>query len=227
MPTKQTSWFSFVPVLAGASLGNRVVACIGAVLGIAAAAYVGTGLDDLVATTPYLFASIGASAVLVFAVPASPLAQPWSVIGGNMISALVGVGMLRFIGNPYLAGSLAVGGAILAMSLLRCLHPPGGGTALVPVLGGPAIASLGYSFAFTTVAINAVVLVIVGWCFHRFTRHSYPHKAEPARATPISGLSRDDINQALEETGETFDISTADLEALLMRAEEIAAERER
>lgn len=225
MTAKSTNWF--VPILAGASLRDRAIACIGAVLGIAAATYAGTGLDDMIAATPYLFASIGASAVLVFAVPASPLAQPWPVIGGNIISALVGITAMQFVGNPYLAGSLAVGGAILAMSLLRCLHPPGGGTALVPVLGGPAIASLGYSFAFTTVAINAIVLVTVGWCFHRFTHHSYPHKAELAPAYPPSRVTREDIDQALSETGETFDISPADLEALLISAENFAEQRRR
>ncbi|MEG8058719.1 HPP family protein [Sphingomonas sp. 22L2VL55-3] len=75
---------------------------------------------------PLLVAPIGASAVLIFAVPASPLAQPWSVVGGNIISALVGVTAARFVPIPYLAAGVAVGGAILVMSLLRCLHPPAG-----------------------------------------------------------------------------------------------------
>lgn len=223
--TERANWF--VPILAGASLQDRVIACVGAVLGIAAATYAGTGLDDVVAATPYLFASIGASAVLVFAVPASPLAQPWPVVGGNVISALVGIATLHLIDDPYAAGPIAVGGAILAMSLLRCLHPPGGGTALVPILGGTAITSLGYSFAFTTVAINAVALVLAGWCFHRFTHHSYPHKAVPTPQAQPAGLIRADIDAALAETGETFDISPADLEALLLRAEAIAAKRTR
>jgi CBS domain-containing membrane protein len=215
--------FSFKPILAGASLGDRTIACLGAFLGIAAATTAGLGAQQYVAAMPYLFASIGASAVLVFAIPASPLAQPWPVIGGNIVSALVGVVAARHIGNVYIAGPVAVGAAILAMSPLRCLHAPGGGTALIPVIGGPAIASLGYSFAFAVVAINAIALVLVGLLFHRFTRHSYPHRAQAA-AAPV-GLLREDIDRAVAEAHETFDINPADLEALLMKAEDFAERR--
>jgi CBS domain-containing membrane protein len=217
------AWFSFKPILAGASFGDRALACLGAFLGIAAATTAGLGVQQYVAAMPYLFASIGASAVLVFAIPASPLAQPWPVIGGNIVSALVGVAAARHIGNVYVTGPVAVGAAILAMSLLRCLHAPGGGTALIPVIGGPAIASLGYSFAVAVVAVNAIALVLVGLLFHRFTQHSYPHRAQ-AGAAPV-GLLREDINRAVAEAHETFDIDPADLEALLMKAEAYAERR--
>jgi len=214
------AWFSFKPILAGASFSDRALACLGAFFGIAAATMAGLGVQQYVTAMPYLFASIGASAVLVFAIPASPLAQPWPVIGGNIVSALVGVVAARHIGNIYIAGPVAVGAAILAMSLLRCLHAPGGGTALIPVVGGPAIASLGYSFAFAVVAINAIALVVVGLLFHRFTQHSYPHRVQAATA-PV-GLLREDIDRAVSEAHETFDIDPADLEALLMKAETFA-----
>jgi len=69
---------------------------------------------------------MGASSVLLFAVPASPLAQPWSIVGGNFVSALVGIGCAHWIPDPALAATLAVGLAIIAMFQLRCLHPPGG-----------------------------------------------------------------------------------------------------
>ena len=74
----------FNPLLAGASLRDRVIACIGALIGIALTAFACTSLHLSMAELPFLLAPIGASAVLVFAVPASPLAQPWSVVGGNM-----------------------------------------------------------------------------------------------------------------------------------------------
>jgi CBS domain-containing membrane protein len=217
------AWFSFKPILAGASFSDRALACLGAFLGIAAATMAGLGAQQYVAAMPYLFASIGASAVLVFAIPASPLAQPWPVIGGNIVSALVGVAAAQHIGNVYIAGSVAVGVAIFAMSMLRCLHAPGGGTALIPVIGGPAIASLGYSFAFIPVAINAVALVLIGLLFHRFTQHSYPHRPQ-ATAAP-AGLLREDIDRAVAGAHETFDIAPADLEALLMKAEAFAERR--
>lgn len=215
----------FRPILAGANLRDRIIACLGAFLGIGAATAIGLGLQEMIPASPYLFASIGASAVLVFAVPASPLAQPWPVFGGNIVAGLSGVAALHLMSNIYLAGMLAVATAILAMSLLRCLHPPGGGTALVAIIGGPAVTGLGYAWPLTVVAANAVALVAAGWLFHRFTKHPYPHRIELVTQRVRSGLLREDIDQALAETGETFDIDPADLEALLMRAEEFAEAR--
>lgn len=213
----------FRPILAGASLRDRLIACFGAFLGIGAATLAGLGVEQALPISPYLFASIGASAVLVFAVPASPLAQPWPVFGGNIVAALSGVVAAHLTDNAYLAGMIAASLAIAAMSLLRCLHPPGGGTALIPVIGGPAIAQMGLAYPFGLVAANAAALVAAGWLFHRVSGHSYPHRAE---AIPVADtLLRADIEQALEETGETFDIDPADLQALLLRAEAIAQQR--
>ncbi|WP_240344816.1 HPP family protein [Novosphingobium sp. THN1] len=100
---------------------------IGAVLGIALAALLGH-LVPAGEGLPWIMAPVGASAVLVFAVPASPLAQPWPVVGGNLISVLVGMAVgklcaLGGIGAP-VAVSLAVGGAIAVMAIARCTHPP-------------------------------------------------------------------------------------------------------
>src|SRR3546814_11714629 len=84
---------------------------------------------------PWLVAPLGASAVLVFAVPASPLAQPWPVIGGNLLSAAVGIFMGQVVGTPLIAAGMSAGAAIALMSLGRCLHPPGGACALLLALG--------------------------------------------------------------------------------------------
>ncbi len=84
---------------------------------------------------PLIVAPIGASAVLLFAVPTSPLAQPWSIIGGNTISAFVGLAVTQFVDDPALAIGLGVALAIAAMSVTRSLHPPGGAAALTAVLG--------------------------------------------------------------------------------------------
>ena len=116
--------FSFVPILAGATLRDRLFACIGGMIGVALTSIVSAMAMHGSAPLPLLVAPIGASAVLVFAVPSSPSAQPWSVVGGNVVSALIGVTAARFEPTPYLAVGVAVGGAILAMSLLRCLRPP-------------------------------------------------------------------------------------------------------
>ena len=90
------------------------------------------------ANIPLLVAPMGASAVLLFAVPASPLAQPWSIIGGNLVSATVGVACASWIADPVGAGALAVALAICAMFALRCVHPPSGAGERSSVLISPA-----------------------------------------------------------------------------------------
>jgi CBS domain-containing membrane protein len=212
----------FAPLLAGARLPDRLLACLGALFGIGLTFLVCTMLPLEAHHLPLLVAPIGASAVLLFAVPASPLAQPWSVIGGNTVSALVGVCVVRLVSDPVLAAGLAVGGAILVMSLLRCLHPPGGASALMIVIGGPTVTEAGFLFPFLPIALNSVLLVGLGWLFHRFSRHSYPHKpvAIPKTAEDAATLiEMTDLDMALEELGESFDVAREDLETLLHRAE--------
>jgi CBS domain-containing membrane protein len=102
-----------------------------AVAGLATAALLGGDGSSL----PWLVAPLGASAVLVFAVPASPLTQPRSLVIGNMLSAAIGLTLGMLLGDPLIAASLAVGLAIAAISLARCLHPPGGACALLCALG--------------------------------------------------------------------------------------------
>jgi CBS domain-containing membrane protein len=164
------------PLLAGASFRDRGVACLGALVGIALTAALSSLLGISAETLPAMVAPMGASAVLLFAVPASPLAQPWPIVGGNLISAVVGVTVARFVPDLWIAAGVAVAAAILVMSVLRCLHPPGGASALLAVLGGHAVQSEGYLFAFAPVGLNSLLLVGAGWLFHRVSGHSYPHR---------------------------------------------------
>ena len=216
----------FVPLLAGASLRDRFVASVGALVGISLAGMICAALFPV--SMPWIIAPIGASAVLLFAVPASPLAQPWSIIGGNMLSAIFGIVVAQAIGEPAFAAALAVSTAILVMSLARCLHPPGGAVALSAVLGWPSFSSHIGDF-FVPVLLNSLILVAIGMLFHRFSGHSYPHRARPvdgkAAAEEPAGLLMDDIDGALADLGETFDISREDLALLLERAEIHAAAR--
>lgn len=218
----------FVPILAGATLRERLLACIGATIGIAL-----TGVISGLAMgggphVALLVAPMGASAVLLFAVPASPLAQPWSIIGGNSISALVGVTVAHFVHDPVFASGLAVALAIAAMSFTRCLHPPGGAAALTAVLGGPAVVSAGFLFPFVPVALNSIILVTLGLLFHRLARRNYPHVAAAAAnshgtADPPArqrvGFRPEDVDAALTTLDETFDIDRNDLERLLRQVE--------
>lgn len=224
----------FRPIVAGATLKDRLFACLGSLAGIAAmtaaTAYV-VGPDS---SLPVIVAPMGASAVLLFVVPTSPMAQPWPVLGGNAISAFVGVAVAQ-TGLPLaLSVSLAVCLAILAMSVTRSLHPPGGAAALTAVIGGQAITDLGFAFPLVPVALNACALLVVGWIFHFAAGRAYPHKtaagSQPGNQPDIpprlrTGITPEDVDGALEAVGESFDIERSDLIRLLSEAEWRAAVR--
>lgn len=122
-----------------------------------------TALEDLVRqgwNLPLLIGSFGATAVLLYGAPQSPLAQPRNVIGGHVVSALIGVVTFQMLGAcGLLAPSLAVSTAIVAMRLTGTLHPPGGATALLAVIGGDGIHQLGYWYALVPCGAGAVVMV--------------------------------------------------------------------
>jgi CBS domain-containing membrane protein len=218
----------FSPILAGATLRDRLIACAAALIGIALTAWLSALLIGAPAAA-LLVAPMGASAVLIFAVPSSPLAQPWPVVGGNVLSALIGITIAWAVPIPALAAGLAVACAILVMSLTRSLHPPGGAAALLAVLGGPKVAALGYGFAFAPVGLNALLLALLGAALHRFTGHSYPHRAVPTKAlATVPGdlvPHPEDVDLALADLGEAFDVSREDLDLLFARVEHHAAER--
>ncbi len=221
---------------AGMVWRDRMMAALGALFGIAVVMVLGHWLASVLSDQwgglfPPIIAPIGASAVLVFAVPASPLAQPWPVIGGNLLSAMVGTAVALVVPDPVIGAGLAVGLAIVAMSLARCLHPPGGGTALLATIGGKGAVAASLAFGPTIVLANALGLVAAGWLWHRWSGHSYPHRpalmpgASPTPPMIEALLHRDDIDKALADMGESFDISVDDLDMLLRRAEVHAAER--
>ncbi len=214
----------FKPLLAGAQFGDRLVACVGAGVSIALTIVVCAQFPAFGPDLPIIVAPLGASAVLVFAVPASPLAQPWPVVGGNVISTLIGVAAFKAVPDATVAAGAAVGGAILVMSLLRCLHPPGGAAALTAVIGSHGIHDAGYAFAFAPVAINSIALVSLAMFFHRMSGHSYPHEPAltpqaAAKMREAAGFHLEDIDRALAELPDSFDIDRADLDLLLSQAE--------
>lgn len=225
------------PRMAGTNFRERTIACTGALLGIGLAGLISGAAVGNSIGLPLLMAPLGASAVLLFAVPASPLAQPWSIVGGNTVSALVGVITAMFVPQAAFAAAIAVAAAIGVMSLLRCLHPPGGAVALSAVLGGSAVLSSGLSFALVPVGLNSLVLVLLGWIFHKFSKHSYPHKPKLVMATTHGTadpppqlrvvVTDSDIDAAIAESGESFDISRDDLHKLLRRSELAALGRTR
>ena len=197
---------------------ERLRGAFGGGLGIGFAAFVSLSLANALHLSPWLVAPIGASAVLVFALPASPLAQPWAVVGGNTVAAIAGLVACNLIPDPMLAASIAVGLAIAAMFALRCLHPPGGAMALLVVLTHTRAPMFVLFPAFT----NSLLLVLAGLAYHALTRHSYPHRPKPA---PVDGLIESDFEAAMAGETEWLDIDPADLRRLIAAAERHADAR--
>lgn len=228
-----SAWLrAFVPQPATASRRERWLGVVGAALGLICAEWASRRLLGI--ANPWFVAPMGASAVLLFAVPASPLAQPWSIIGGNLVAAAVGVTCGLWIGHSGLAAGLAAALAIGVMFGLRCVHPPAGAVALTAVLGGADIARLGYGFV-ELVALNSAFLLLAALGFNNLFRRRYPHRAAERpnphlTADPLpsarAGFSRADLNDALAARGELLDVSTDDLREILTDAE-LRAQRRR
>lgn len=217
------------PVRLAMQGGQRRRIVLGMLLGLAVTGCVGWLLPPG-SSMPWLAASMGASAVLLFALPSSPLAQPWAVVVGSMTSAAAGVvavhcaSVLPTALVPAVAAALAAAG----MLLLRCLHAPGGGTAIVPVLAGIGDPM----FVLHPVGANAVVLVASAWLFHRLCGQRYPHPATEANAPPASAPPEnaprpfDDatVDALLERHGDWIDLPRDELRQLLAEADALRAE---
>lgn len=227
---------AFVPQPTTISRTERARAAAGAMVGLFVTFILSQIVTAMAGDVPAaLVAPMGASAVLLFCVPASPLAQPWSVIGGNTISALIGVACFKAVGNPMLAAPLAGAIAIGAMFLLRCLHPPSGAVALTAVLGGPAVHAAGFGFALMPVCLNSALIVLVALVYNNLTGRRYPHPQgsalRNAHATkdPVPtarlGFTREDLDAVLARYGQVLDVSRDDLEDILLETEMRAFER--
>ena len=143
-------------------------AFIGLMLVLTTAKYLGElgGIDE------WLMASLGASALLVFVLPGSPMAQPWAVIAGNTLSALVGICIAHLVGEPLIAMPLAASLSILGMFFLRCLHPPAAALSLIVVLGHV----LHFRYAFFPVMVDSILLVVAGAAYSNLTGKRYPNR---------------------------------------------------
>lgn len=110
----------------------------------------------------FLIGSFGASAVLIYGAPLAEFSQPRNLVGGHLVSALVGITVFMIMGDSdILVGPIAVSLAVVAMHFTRTLHPPGGATALIAIIGGNQIQSLGYMYALSPVLLSSIVLLIV------------------------------------------------------------------
>jgi len=223
---------SFGPAVARTSPVEALRAGLGA--------FVGLGLVGLFVLSPfvdltlglYLVAPFGASSVLLFAVPNSPLAQPWSAIVGNTVAALVAVAVSLVVDDPVLRVALAVGLAIAATILCRALHPPAGAVAMTAALSPDAVRELGFMFALTPVALGTVVLVSVAIAYGRLTGRHYPfrqfddpnaHGTRDPEPVERLGLSEVELTDILERYRQSFNLGVEDLARLIGAAEVQAA----
>ncbi|HHH43223.1 MAG TPA: hypothetical protein ENK49_03725 [Gammaproteobacteria bacterium] len=200
---------------------ERALSAIGGFLGIYAILQVSnTFVGPLAATL--IVASMGASAVLLFAVPHGPLSQPWPVVGGHLVSAAIGVTCGKLVPDTLLAAALAVALAIGVMHYLRCIHPPGGASALAAVVGGDSVHALGYQFVLTPVLLNVLVIVGVAVLFsYPFAWRRYPaglkKKTRPGQPPSLqerTSISHEDLVYALSEVDSFIDVSEQDLLAI-------------
>jgi CBS-domain-containing membrane protein len=162
--------------------------------------------------------SMGSTAVLLFAAPHGAMSQPWAVFGGHLVSALIGVTCVQWLGHDLmLAASLAVGLSITAMYSLRCLHAPGGATALAVVLGGEGVHAMGYAFVLSPIMLNALIMLAVAVAFnYPFAWRRYPQAwcRNPAPKADKLMIPHDRLVYALSRLDTFVDISEEDLQRI-------------
>lgn len=221
--------FAFPRSMAPLSLLDAGRAALGAMLALAFTGLLARlVLTGAVSADPLLIAPIGASAALVFAIPASPLAQPRAVVGGNVLSGLAGVTAALILPHPLLAAVVGAGAAIQLMLLTRTFHPPGGAIGLGAGLAGAATGLESYAQTLLPVAVCSVLLTLAAVAYVNLTGRSYPHRVavQPSPhatgdAPPQDriGFTTADLDLALAQYGELLDVSREDLDALFRQVE--------
>ena len=230
MSYPQSDWLNFLkPNYKVLPLKERFFSGVGALCGLAISSliswYVLGGINA------WYIAPMGASSVLLFALPNSPLAQPWNVVIGNIIAGLVGVSCAQILPDLTTAFSVAVGLAIFMMMTTDSLHPPSGAVAITAVLGGDAVHRLGFHFIVYPVLLNSILLLVFAVFFNRLVGRHYPMTAhvnerskDPTPTQKVS-IQPKDIEYALEHRTELLDISQYDLEKIILEAQQRANER--
>ncbi|MBV6550307.1 HPP family protein [uncultured Acinetobacter sp.] len=229
-PTKQTWLNDLKPDFRVLALKERMYCAVGALLGLAISSWVSWWV--LHGMNAWYIAPMGASSVLLFALPSSPLAQPWNIVVGNTLAALVGVSCALWIPDQTLALSIAVGIAIFLMMSTDALHPPSGAVAITAVLGGSTVHELGYAFVIYPVLLNSVLLMAFAIGFNRligrqfpYPRHVNTRSSDPTPTQKVT-IQPQDIQRAMHAQTELLDISQYDLEKIILDAQAQAQQRQ-
>jgi len=208
------------------SFYEKIISSFGSMLGIYFSFFItrlalGTSLVSVdnsgidLSQSHLLFASLGATSVLIFVTPHSALSQPWNVVGGHFLSAVMGYVALSFVADITIASALAVGGAILVMYLTRSIHPPGGATALFVVLTGHSTLNFNTSLIFEILTMNIAVILLIGVIFNnvfywrRYPSYFYLRYVDSPKNS--SSLSQEDFSAALIHLDSYIDVSAEEL----------------
>lgn len=177
-----------------------------------------------------MFASSAASAVLLYAVPHSPMAQPWPLVGGHLLSGMAGWACSLLIPDPVLAAACAVGLAVFLMHLSHCLHPPGGATALIMVLAAEQFHQHGWGWAASTVLANTILSLMLALIINNLIpdrRYPMSSVVMPRQTAGSSHeLGPEDIEWALTQMDGVIDVSEQDLLDIYRLASGHATERQ-
>lgn len=219
---------SFAPQKSAASLAEKVRSGIAggvAIMLLAWVLYVAPQHDYPL----LLLASMAASAVLLFAAPHSPFAQPWNLVGGHLFSALAGWACSLLIPDQVLAAGMAVGTAIFLMHYLNCLHPPGAATALTLVLAAGQFHEMGWQWVAVIIIANTLISLVLALVFNNILPgRSYPSRPiAPAPTNPEPRVIPEpvDIQWALVQMDSVIDVSAADLLLIYDKAQAHAQTR--
>jgi len=200
-----------------ASHREKIISGLGGFLGIFGIFMTSYWLLDP-ETAVYIVPSMGASAVLLFAAPHAQFSQPWNVMAGHALSAIVGVACWQLIPDYTVAASASVGIAISVMVATRSVHPPGGATALAAVIGSEKLHHLGYHYEFQPILLNAITILLVAVVFNGLFKwrrypshlHSKQQVAQPV-VDAYAPISHEDFVYALSNIETYVDIDEEDL----------------
>lgn len=152
---------------------EAIIASLGSFIGVLLTFILTINITNNHNSAALITGSTGATAFLIFTLPNSVFSQSWSVLGGHVVSALIGVSCFKLLGNSVIATALSVALSVIGMHLLRCPHPPGAATALLAVIGGEDITNLGYHYVIFPILLNILALLMISHSY----KHIYKHTA--------------------------------------------------